>query len=107
MKINGEQTVKLKSGSVQFKNHFKRLAAPFKIYADFEFLFKRSKGSEKNNNSTSYTKKYQKHIPCSFAYKVVCIGDTFSNPVVIYKDKFTEAILTEINYCKKNNEKVF
>ena len=30
--INGKQTVKLKSGSIKFKNYFKQLAVPFKIY---------------------------------------------------------------------------
>ena len=57
--------MKLKSGSAKFKNHFKQLAVPFKIYADFETFLKRVRGSDRNNN-TSYTEKYQKHIPCSF-----------------------------------------
>ena len=35
LKINGKQTVKLSSGSIKFKNHFKQLAAPFKIYLHF------------------------------------------------------------------------
>ena len=41
------------------------------------------------NNDTSYTEKYQKrkHIPCSFAYKVVCIDYKFSKPVVLYRGK--------------------
>ena len=39
-KINGKQSIKLKSGSNKFKNHFEQLAVPFKIYADFEFLSK-------------------------------------------------------------------
>ena len=56
LKINGKQTVKLRSGSIKFKNHFKQLAVPFKIYADFECNMKRVKSSDKNNN-TSYTKK--------------------------------------------------
>ena len=34
--LNGKQSVKLKSGSISFKNYFKQLRAPFKIYADFE-----------------------------------------------------------------------
>ena len=51
-------------------------------------------------------KKYQDHIPCSFAYNVVCIDDKFSKPVVLYRgknaaDKFIEAILKEFDYCKK------
>ena len=31
-----QQTVKLRGGSIKFKNHFKQSAAPFKIYADSE-----------------------------------------------------------------------
>ena len=51
LKINGKQTVKLKSGSVKFKNHFKQLTLPFKIYADFESILKGVRGSDKNNNT--------------------------------------------------------
>ena len=36
LKINGKQIVKLRSGSIKFKNHFKQSVVPFKIYADFE-----------------------------------------------------------------------
>ena len=68
------------------KNHFKQLSVPFKIYADFESVLKRVKSNDRNSN-TSYTEKYQKHIPCSFAYKVVCIDDKFSKPVVLYRGK--------------------
>ena len=34
--LNGRQSVKLKSGSISFKNYSNQLAVPFKIYADFE-----------------------------------------------------------------------
>ena len=34
--INGKQSVRLKSGTTSFKNYFKQLTVPFKIYADFE-----------------------------------------------------------------------
>ena len=77
LKINGKQIVKLKVGSIEFKNHFKQLAVPFKVYANFEGL----KSSDKNN--TSYTKKYQDHIPCRFAYKVVCVDSKSSKRVVL------------------------
>ena len=40
LKINVKQTLKLKSGSIKFKNYFKLLAVPFKIYADFEYNIK-------------------------------------------------------------------
>ena len=36
VKINGKQTIRLGSGSIKFKNHFKQLAVPSKIYVDFE-----------------------------------------------------------------------
>ena len=67
--INGKQSVKLKIGSISFKNYFKQLSVPFKIYADFECILKSVRGSHKSNGS--YTEKYQDYIPCSFAYKVV------------------------------------
>ena len=77
--INGKQSVKLKSGSISFKNYFKQLPVPFKTYADFECILKRVLGSHKSNDS--YTEKYQDHIPWSFAYKVVCVYNKFSKKV--------------------------
>ena len=74
---NGKQSIKLRNGSTKFKNYFKYLAVPFKIYANVESVLKRIHGDDKSNNA-SYTKKYQKHIPCGFAYKFVCIDDRFS-----------------------------
>ena len=53
--INGKQRVKLKSGSIKFKNHFKQLTVPFKIYADFECNAKGVKSND-NNNNASYIK---------------------------------------------------
>ena len=56
--MNGNQSVELRSGSIKFKNHFKQLAVPFKIYADFECNLKGVKSNDKNNNG-SHTEKYQ------------------------------------------------
>ena len=36
LSINGAQFVKLEKGTIEFKNYFKQIPAPFKIYADFE-----------------------------------------------------------------------
>ena len=47
LKIYGEQGVKLRSGSIKFKNHFTQLAVPFKIFGDFESFLKRVKISDK------------------------------------------------------------
>ena len=99
--INGKQSVKLKSDSISFKNYFKQLPVPFKIYADFECILKRLRGSHKNNGP--YREKCQDHISCSFAYKVVCVDNKFSKMVVLYRGensvyKFIKAILEEYDY---------
>ena len=111
LKINGKQSVKLRSGSNKIKNYFKQLAAPFKIYADFECNVKGVRSNDRNNNA-SFTEKYQSHIPCSFAYKLVCTDDKFRKPVVLYRgknavNKFIEAILKVYKCCKKYNKKAF
>ena len=50
--------------------------------------------------------KYHEHVPCSYAYKVACIDDRFSKPIVVYRGvnaayEFIKAILEERNYCEK------
>ena len=77
------------------------MAAPFKIYTDFECNVKGVKDSYENN--TSYTKKYQGHIPNSFAYKVVCVDDKFSKQVVLYNGKMQFIILSLQNIRKAFN----
>ena len=57
-------------------------------------------------------KKYQDYIPCSFAYKVVCIDDTFTKPTVVNRGEiaayeFIKAIFQEHKYCKKIRNKHF
>ena len=57
-------------------------------------------------------KKYQGHIPCSFAYKFVCVDDKFSKLIVVFKGenvafRFIEVILKEFEYCKKVMKKHF
>ena len=103
LKINGKQCVKLRNGYIKLNNNSKQLAVPFKIYADFESVL---------NGNASYTEKYQEHIPCSFAYKVVCIDDKCSKPVALYRgkgtvNKFITAILSEYEYCRSVIKKHF
>ena len=69
---------------------------------------------ESNNkkNNTSYTEKYQNHIPCTFAYKAVCIDIDLANQL-----SFTEEKMGSLNSLKqflksmikkaKNNKKAF
>ena len=101
LSITGAQSVKLGKGTIEFKNYFKQILVPFKVYADFECVLKSAESYE-----GSCSKKYQDHIPCSFAYKLVCVDDRFSKPVIVYRGetpayKLFEAILKEFNYCKK------
>ena len=81
-----KKSLKLKSGSIKFKNYFKQLAVPFKIYVDFESILKWIKRNNRKCN-TSYTKKYQDRVPCSFAYKMVWSNDTFSKPLFFTEEK--------------------
>ena len=99
--INGKQSVKQEKGIIEFENYNKQIPVPFKIYADFECNLKGVESYE-----SSYTKKYQYHIPCNFAYKVTCVDDRFTKPIVGYRGEnaayeFLKAILKEHKYCKK------
>ena len=101
LSINGVQSVKVEEGIIKFENYFKQLPVPFKIYADFECNLKDIEISEE-----ACTKKYHDHIPCSFAYKIVCVDDRFSKPVVIYRGEnaayeFIKAIFKKHKHCKK------
>ena len=69
-----KKNVKLEIGFIEFKNYSRQIPVLFKIYADFECLIKGC-DSRINNECFSYTSKYQNHIPCSFAYKIVCVDD--------------------------------
>ena len=100
LSISGQQSINLEKGISEFKNYFKQLPVSFKIYADFECNFKNVECYE-----GTYTKKYHEHVPCSYAYKVVCIDDRFSKPLAVYRGedaayKFIKAILEERKYGK-------
>ena len=101
LSINGQQSINLEIGTTEFKNYFKQLPVPFKIYADFEFnlkIFECYEGTD--------TKKSHEHVPCSYAYKVVCIDDKYSKSIAVYRGvntayEFIKSILKEHKYCKK------
>ena len=95
LSINGAQSVRLEKGKIEFKNYFKQVPVPFKIYVDFECNLNSVESYE-----SSYSKKYQDHITCSFACKLVCVDDKFSKPIVVFRGENTafryfEAILKE------------
>ena len=101
------QSVQVEEGIIKFDNYFKQLPVPFKVYADFECNLKDIEIYE-----GACIKKYHDHIPCSFAYKIVCVDDRFSKSVVIYRGEnaayeFIKAIFMEQKYCKKIMKKHF
>ena len=107
LSINGKQSINFEKGIIAFENYFKQLPVPFKIYADFECNLRDVEVCE-----GSYTKKYHDHIPCSYAFKVVCIDDRFIKATVVFIGKkaayeFIKAILAEHKYCKKIVKKHF
>ena len=100
LSFHGAQSVRLEKETIEFKNYFKQIPVPFKIYADFECM------------KVLTQKKYQDHIPSSFAYKLVCVDDKFSKPIVVFRSEnanyeFMKAILKEYEYCKKVVKKRF
>ena len=53
LSINGKHSVKLEIEIIEFKNYFKQIQVPFKIYADFECNLESIESYE-----CSYSKKY-------------------------------------------------
>ena len=107
LSINGQQSINLDKGTIEFKSYSRQLRVPFKIYADFECNLRNAKYYE-----GPYTKKYHEHIPCSYAYKFVCIDDKYSRSIVVNRGKiaayeFIRSILKEHKYCKKIMKKHF
>ena len=77
LSINGAQSIRFKKGTFEFKNQLKKNTSS---NADFECNLKNVESYE-----GSYSKKYQDHVPCSFAYKLVCVDDKFSKEIVIFR----------------------
>ena len=107
MGINGIQSVKLEKRTIVFKIFFKQIHVLFKIYSDFECILNTFESYE-----GSCSKKYQDHIPCSFVYKLVCVDDKSTKPIVVFRGEnaayeFIKAILKEFEYCKKVMKKHF
>ena len=78
LSIDGPQSVKFEKETIEFKQYFKQIPVPFKFYANFECNLDSVESYE-----GSYSKEYQDNIPCSFAYKLVCVDDKFSKPTVV------------------------
>ena len=66
LSINGAQSVRSEKGAIEFKNCFKQMPVPFKVYADFECNLK---------SVESYEGSYSKSIKIMFL--VVSFADLF------------------------------
>ena len=115
IQLNGTQAVKMptKDNSIlKFNNYHKQQPVPFVIYSDFEALLQKVEKGQPDSNG-SYTEKFQRHIDCGSAYKVVCCyDDKYSKDICIYRGenavhKFLEKMLEEVNYCKDIVKKEF
>ena len=55
-----------------------KIPVPFKIYVNFECNLEKVDCDIECSSNSSYTRKYQEHVPCSFACKVVCVDNKYS-----------------------------
>ena len=64
---------------IRFKNYKRKIKSSLTIYADFESILV-PEDNEKQNPEEYYKNKYQKHVACSYCYKLVCVDNMFSMP---------------------------
>ena len=96
---------------VKFKNFEGKLKSPFMIYAEFESILVPDDNG-KQNSKEAYIKKYQKHVLCSYGYKLVCVDYTFSKPFKSYLGEdavynFISSMIKESKYCSDMMKKHF
>ena len=66
--------------------------------------FSKPGNNGKQNPEESYTNKYQKHIACSYGYKLACVDDKFSKPFETYIGEdavfdFINRMIEDGKYC--------
>ena len=81
LSINGAQSVRLEKGTTKFKNYFKQIPVPFKIYADFECNLK---------SVETYEGSYSKNIKITFL--VVLLTSLF----VLMMNLLSQYLLLEV-----------
>ena len=111
LRINSKKRIKTvgKGSKAKFTNHERQLSRPFIIYAKFEAVLKEAQKAPQEINAPHTNKD---HIPCSYAFKVLCIDDRFREPVVIYRRqdavyRFIDAMLGEKMYYREVIDKQF
>ena len=83
-----------KEGStLKFKNFFKQMRVPFVVEADFE-SFTKKLDTVQPDSKESYTKRYQKHSPSGFCYRIKCFDQSVykQEPVIYTKQSEDEDV---------------
>ena len=75
-----------KGSFISFIHHNRSIKSPFVVYADFEAFTEEIPISEQNE-TFSFTQKYQKHKPSGFCFKIVCFDERFKSKLVVYRAK--------------------
>ena len=94
----------------KFKNFERKIKSPFTINADFEsILVPEDKGKQDPEESSK--NKYQKHVICSYSYKLICV-DKFSKSFKSYLARdaaynFNSGMIEESKYCSDVMKKHF
>ena len=84
-------TRQLAKGYVKFKNIPKILKKPFVIYAVFESILEAC-----DDNRDVQSQRYQKHVPCGYAYKRVATVDKYDKDIVLYISQNKEDDVAEL-----------
>ena len=61
--------IEMPTGSIYFKNHYRKQRVPFVVYADFE-CFTEKIDTCQPDDGKSFTNRYQKHKPSGFSYLI-------------------------------------
>ena len=71
---------------IKFKSFRETVKIPFVIYADLESILQKLTVTQKEEMEQEQTEKLQKHVACSYGYKVVCCYDEkLSKPFKMYR----------------------
>ena len=88
-----------KGSFISFIHHNRSIKVPFVVYADFEAFTEEIPISEQNE-TFSFTQKYQKHKPNGFCYKIVCFDERYNQKPVLFRarseDENVSAIFVEM-----------
>ena len=68
---------------IKFRNYERKIKSI--TYADFESILVPE--DNENQNPEKFYTNYQKHIACSYGYKLVCVDDKFSKSFKTYLGK--------------------